>query len=159
MDADLAAKFARRRNGGGAVATLALLAVHLPAHEGRAAERAACFREIVDETSKCLCDADARVVRGGEGTRALQRETGRTRKKDPQTWEISRASLELLLLRSSATSTAASPAATAPTSVETNHWFRPDRHTSKLVSLAHNEVFSARSLRPSARLCFQALRK
>ena len=35
---------------------------------------------------------------------------------------------------------------------------RPDA-TLKLVSLAQNEVFSAHSLRPSARLCFQDLRK
>ena len=44
-------------------------------------------------------------------------------------------------------------------SVETNHWFGSAQATLKLVSLAQNEVVSARSLRPSAHLCFEDLRR
>ena len=39
--------------------------------------------------------------------------------------------------------------------VETDHRFRPDWHTLKLVSLAQNEVFAARASRPRARLRFR----
>ena len=51
------------------VVSLGLLSVHLPAHEGKAAERADVFRKITDECGAALSGVDVRFVLGDLNSR------------------------------------------------------------------------------------------
>ena len=69
LDAHLGAVFDRARDhaaAGGAAPTVALglLSVHLPAHEGRAEDRADAFRRIMDDCGEALAGADAQLLLG-----------------------------------------------------------------------------------------------
>ncbi|KAH8054767.1 hypothetical protein JL722_8715 [Aureococcus anophagefferens] len=67
LGAHLGAVFDRdHAAAGGAAPTVALglLSVHLPAHEGRAEDRADAFRRIMDDCGEALAGADAQLLLG-----------------------------------------------------------------------------------------------